>query len=62
MSRYDTDIFVWSERQAALLRRLANGERVNDAVDWPNASGRRRQKCSVGRRCENFPRRCGSKP
>ena len=36
MSSYDTDILDWSERQAALLRRLANGERVNDAVDWPN--------------------------
>ena len=36
MSSYDTDILEWSERQAALLRRLANGERVNDAVDWPN--------------------------
>jgi hypothetical protein len=36
MSSYETDILDWSERQAALLRRLANGERVNDAVDWPN--------------------------
>jgi hypothetical protein len=36
MSSYDTDILDWSERQAALLRRLADGERVNDAVDWPN--------------------------
>ena len=36
MSSYDSDILEWSERQAALLRRLANGERVNDAVDWPN--------------------------
>jgi hypothetical protein len=34
---YDTDILEWSERQAALLRRLAAGERVNDHdVDWPN--------------------------
>lgn len=33
---YDTDIVVWSERQAALLRRLAAGERVNDQVDWEN--------------------------
>lgn len=33
---YETDIVVWSEAQAALLRRLAGGERVNDQIDWPN--------------------------
>ena len=33
---YDADIFLWSEQQADLLRRLARGERVNDAVDWEN--------------------------
>jgi hypothetical protein len=34
---YDTDILLWSERQADLLRRHAAGERVNDAaIDWPN--------------------------
>ncbi|MBC7799586.1 MAG: DUF29 domain-containing protein [Gemmatimonadaceae bacterium] len=33
---YDTDILTWAEHQAALLRRLAAGERVNDAIDWPN--------------------------
>ena len=33
---YETDIMEWSEHQAALLRRLAAGERVNDQVDWPN--------------------------
>lgn len=33
---YDTDFYTWAERQAALLRRLAAGERVNEAVDWPN--------------------------
>jgi hypothetical protein len=33
---YDTDIVRWSDQQAELLRRLAAGERVNDAVDWPN--------------------------
>jgi hypothetical protein len=34
---YDTDILVWSERQAALLRRRAAGELINDAdLDWPN--------------------------
>jgi hypothetical protein len=33
---YERDVLVWAERQADLLRRLAAGERVNDAVDWPN--------------------------
>src|SRR5947209_3825193 len=33
---YDTDILLWSEHQGALLKRLADGERVNDQVDWPN--------------------------
>ena len=33
---YDADILEWSEQQAALLRRLAAGERVNDQVDWQN--------------------------
>ena len=33
---YDRDILIWSEQQAHLLRRLAAGERVNEAVDWPN--------------------------
>ncbi len=32
---YDQDILTWSEQQADLLRRVANGERVN-GVDWPN--------------------------
>lgn len=37
MSDYDTDVYAWSRRQGALLRRLAAGERVNDAdLDWPN--------------------------
>ncbi len=30
---YWDDTLAWSERQSALLRRLAGGERVND-VDW----------------------------
>jgi hypothetical protein len=30
---YERDILAWSESQAALLRRLAQGERVND-LDW----------------------------
>jgi len=33
---YETDIVEWSDHQAALLRRLAAGERVNDQVDWAN--------------------------
>ena len=33
---YEQDFLVWSERQAALLRRLAQGERVNEEIDWPN--------------------------
>jgi hypothetical protein len=35
-SMYDADILIWSEQQAALLRRVAAGERINDQVDWPN--------------------------
>jgi Domain of unknown function DUF29 len=36
---YDADILTWSERQAALLRRRAAGELVNDAeIDWPNVA------------------------
>jgi len=33
---YDNDIVLWSEAQADLLRRLAAGERVNDALDFEN--------------------------
>ena len=34
---YDTDILEWSEHQAALLRRRAAGELVNEAeLDWSN--------------------------
>jgi hypothetical protein len=34
---YDTDILIWSEQQAALLRRREAGELVNDAaLDWHN--------------------------
>jgi hypothetical protein len=36
LSEYDTDILLWSEHQAELLRRLAAGERVNDQIDWNN--------------------------
>ncbi len=34
--RYDHDILQWAEAQASLLRRLARGELVNDAIDWPH--------------------------
>ncbi|MBV9249845.1 MAG: DUF29 family protein [Acetobacteraceae bacterium] len=34
---YESDILIWAEHQAALLRRRAAGELVNDAeLDWPN--------------------------
>ena len=33
---YEHDALAWAERQAALLRRLAAGERLNEAVDWPH--------------------------
>jgi hypothetical protein len=37
MSDYDTDILLWSEHQAALLRGRAAGELANDAeLDWAN--------------------------
>jgi len=37
MSDYDSDVYAWSQRQGDLLRRLAAGERVNDAdLDWSN--------------------------
>jgi hypothetical protein len=37
MGEYDTDIVIWSEHQAALLRQHAAAARANDpAIDWPN--------------------------
>ncbi len=33
---YETDAFAWAEQQASLLRRLAAGERLDEAVDWFN--------------------------
>ena len=33
---HEHDALAWAEHQAALLRRLAGGERVNELVDWPN--------------------------
>ena len=35
-SLYERDALAWAEQQADLLRRLAAGEAVNEAVDWPN--------------------------
>jgi hypothetical protein len=36
---YDDDIVLWSERQAALLRRRAAGELVNEnEIDWRNVA------------------------
>jgi hypothetical protein len=35
---YDTDTAAWAREQAALLRRMGNGERVNDQVDWNNVA------------------------
>lgn len=33
-SLYDVDALAWSEQQGGLLRRIAEGERLNAAVDW----------------------------
>ena len=33
---YGDDIRLWSERQGALLRRLAAGQAVSEQVDWPH--------------------------
>jgi len=36
---YDTDVLLWSEQQAGLLRRRAAGELINEAeLDWPNVA------------------------
>jgi hypothetical protein len=53
---YEADILDWSKRQAALLRRVAASERINDeALDWPNII---EEIESVGRSelraCESF--------
>ncbi len=31
---YERDALAWAEQQAALLRRVADGELINHAVDW----------------------------
>ena len=33
---YQRDALAWAEQQAGLLRRMADGERLNALVDWPN--------------------------
>ena len=33
---YGTDILSWPEHQAALLRRVANGDAANEMPDWTN--------------------------
>ena len=33
---YERDALAWAEQQAALLDRMAAGERLNEPVDWPN--------------------------
>jgi hypothetical protein len=38
MSDYEVDILTWSERQAALLRRVGAGEAVNAQVDWEHVA------------------------
>jgi Domain of unknown function DUF29 len=35
-SLYERDALAWSDQQAALLRRIAAGERLNESVDWAN--------------------------
>ena len=37
---YETDTVAWSERQAALLRRVAAGERLNAKPNWTNIAGK----------------------
>ena len=35
-TEYDTDILIWSEHQANLLRKVANGGATNEKPDWVN--------------------------
>ncbi len=35
-SLYEYDVLAWADRQAALLRCLAVGDRPDEAIDWPN--------------------------
>lgn len=36
MSEYEADVLLWSDHQAALLRRVAAGEAPNEPPDWAN--------------------------
>jgi hypothetical protein len=57
---YDDDILLWSVRQAALLRRRAAGELVNDAeIDWTNVT---EEIEDVGRSQLNAVGRSGRSP
>ena len=38
MVQYEADVVAWSERQAALLRRVGAGEKVNEQIDWDNVA------------------------
>jgi hypothetical protein len=35
-TEYDTDILIWSEHQAELLRKVANSDALNETPDWAN--------------------------
>ena len=35
-SLYERDALAWAEQQAAVLRRMAAGEAVSEALDWSN--------------------------
>lgn len=54
---YELDALMWSEQQGGLLRRMAEGERLNAAIDWPNVI---EEIESMGRseihRCDSFLR------
>jgi regulator of replication initiation timing len=54
---YEHDILLWSESQAALLRRLASGERVNGEIDrcWAKRCAK-----ATGWRCLSCARACSS--
>ena len=67
-------ILVWSEQQAALLRRLGAGEQVNDRIDWENVveeiESVGRESCTQLNRClhqkqavdPEHPQRCRKSP
>ena len=48
---YERDALAWSDRQAGLLRRIAAGERLNEAVDWANVIEDR--SCGPARTCSS---------